>query len=305
VGPASDLYSLGVVLYEMLTGTLPFEAEGALAMAMKHVTEEPVPLRERDPSVPEAMGALVMGLLAKAPEDRCGSAFEQAEDLRKVRAELPPAFFAGAARYRDTAREFVGSEGGAHPDSSQSAPRRKRPVAIGLVALAALLALLGAFGWDLTGAREGPKAVGTVTTTDGAREGGGPVAPEGLRDAQEGSSGKGVGQSMPSVELAGGGYVPASSAPPSASASASASAPASASPSASAPASASASPQARASEPAASGTWASAPQAQGPSGAAPSASASPAQGGPSGSGGQEAGTTSTGAVESAAQGQYR
>ena len=89
VGPASDLYSLGVVLYEMLTGTLPFEAEGALATAMKHITDQPIPPRVRDPSVPEAMDALVMGLLAKDPEERCGSAFELAEDLRKARAGLP------------------------------------------------------------------------------------------------------------------------------------------------------------------------------------------------------------------------
>jgi serine/threonine-protein kinase len=305
VGPASDLYSLGVVLYEMLTGMLPFEAEGALAMAMKHVTDQPIPLRERDPHVPEAMGALVMGLLAKDPEARCGSALELAEDLRKVRAELPPAIFAGAARYPEAPQEPASADRGVHPGEPARAPRRKRPVAIGLVALTALIALLGAFGWDLTGAREGSKAVkavGTVTSTDGTREGGGQAAPAGAR---EGGPGNGVGQSMPSVELAGGAYVPSSSAPSSESASASASAPASASPSASAPASASASPQARASEPAASGPWASAPQAPGPSGAAPSASASPAPEGPSGSGGQDAGTTSTGAVESAAQGQYR
>jgi eukaryotic-like serine/threonine-protein kinase len=272
------------VLYEMLTGTLPFEAEGALAMAMKHVTEEPIPPRERYPHVPEVMEGLVMGLLAKDPEARCGSAFELAEDLRKARAELPLAF-AGAARYPEAAREFVVTEGGAYTDSSQSAPtRRSRPVAIGLVALAALLALLGAFGWDLTGARQGSKAVGTVTTTEGAREGGAPAAPVG---AQEGSSRKGVGQGMPSVDLAGGGYVPASPSV-SASATASASASASAEPaSVSAPASAS-----------------PGPPASGTRGSAPSVS-SPAPGGSSGSGGQDAGTTSTGAVESAAQGQYR
>jgi len=285
VGPASDLYSLGVVLYEMLTGTLPFEAEGALAMAMKHVTEEPIPPRERDPSVPEAMEALVMGLLAKDPVDRYPSAAELAEELRKARAGLPLAF-AGAGRYPEAAREFVSTEGNAHPGSSQSTPTRRRPVATGLVALATLMALLGAFGWDLTGAREGSKAVkavGTVTTTEGAREGGAPAAPVG---AQEGRSRKGVGQGTPSVDLAGGGYVPES-----ASASASAE-PASASPGP--PTSGTVASEPLASNPQASGTWGSAPY-----------TSSPAPGGSSGAGGHDAGTTSTGAVESAAQGQYR
>jgi hypothetical protein len=236
--------------------------------------------------------------LAKDPEARCGSAFELAEDLRRARAELPLAYLAGAARYPEALQVPASAARGVHPEEPASEPRRrKRPVAIGLVALAALLALLGAFGWDLTGAREGPKVAGSVTTTEGAREGGAPAAPEGFR---EGGSGKGVGSDMPSVELAGGLNMPASSSV-SASASNTASASAPAYP-ASAPVSVSASPASPqtltsktvASEPWAPVTWGSAPSAS-----------SPAPGGSSGSGGQDAGTTSTGAVESAAQGQYR
>src|SRR5918994_6258008 len=225
VGPESDLYSLGVVLYEMLTGTVPFEAEGALATAMKHVTDQPIPPRERDPRVPDALDALVMGLLVKDPEDRYGSAFELAEDLRRARAGLPLAFVAGAAGHPDTPRATAGADGGAHSDDPGREPRRrKRPMAIGLVALAALLAI-GTFGLGLMGSPEGPKGVGAVAASEGGQEAGAPEAPEGSSDAREGASGEAVDSAFPSVDLAEGRYVPASSsAPPSASAFASASA---------------------------------------------------------------------------------
>lgn len=69
-GPRSDLYSLGVVLYEMLTGEPPFEAESPVAVSLKHVNEQPRPPRELDPGVPEEADAVVLKLLAKDPADR-------------------------------------------------------------------------------------------------------------------------------------------------------------------------------------------------------------------------------------------
>ena len=88
VGPRSDLYSLGVVLYEMLTGNLPYEADNAIALAMKHVSEPPPSPREANLEVSEALDALTMKLLAKNPEDRYASATALANDLEKVRSRL-------------------------------------------------------------------------------------------------------------------------------------------------------------------------------------------------------------------------
>jgi serine/threonine-protein kinase len=90
VGPQSDLYSLGVVLYEMLTGALPYEADDALAHAMKHINEPTPSPREANPEVPEALDALTMKLLAKNPEDRYPSAAALANDLERVRSGAPP-----------------------------------------------------------------------------------------------------------------------------------------------------------------------------------------------------------------------
>ena len=89
VGPASDLYSLGVVLFEALTGGPLYDADGPITLAMKHVNEPPRPPREANPEVPEVLDAIVLKLLAKDPEDRYASAEELASDLRRAQDDLP------------------------------------------------------------------------------------------------------------------------------------------------------------------------------------------------------------------------
>ena len=96
--PRSDLYSLGVVLYEMLTGELPYEGDSSVTIAVKHVIEPPRAPGEVNSEVSEGISALTQKLLAKDPGDRYTSATQLIEDLRRVRDGLPPAFADAAGR---------------------------------------------------------------------------------------------------------------------------------------------------------------------------------------------------------------
>src|SRR3954452_19227933 len=84
VRPPADLYSLGVVLYEMLTGHVPFEGDSAVAIAMKHVSEIPRPPSELNPAIPASLEQVVLRALAKDPALRYASADEMAADLERV-----------------------------------------------------------------------------------------------------------------------------------------------------------------------------------------------------------------------------
>ncbi len=85
--PRSDLYSLGVTYYHMIVGEPPFRAESALATAMKHIREQPVPMRARRPDAPPELDLLVLKLLAKKPDDRYQSAAEMLVDLGRIRGQ--------------------------------------------------------------------------------------------------------------------------------------------------------------------------------------------------------------------------
>ncbi len=84
VDPRSDLYSLGVVLYELLTGKTPFDGETPVEIAMKHLSTTPKPPSKLRPDVPRELDMVVMRALAKNPDERYQSADEMEGDLERV-----------------------------------------------------------------------------------------------------------------------------------------------------------------------------------------------------------------------------
>src|SRR5918911_309714 len=88
VDQRSDLYSVGIVLYEMLTGKVPFTGDTPLEIAMKHLSEVPVPPSEIRPELPESLDLVVLRALAKDPDDRYQTAEEMDADLALVQRGL-------------------------------------------------------------------------------------------------------------------------------------------------------------------------------------------------------------------------
>jgi serine/threonine protein kinase len=179
----SDVYALGIVLYEMLTQRTPFEADTPLAVLMKHVND-PLPLpRAIDPTIPQSFERVVLKALAKEPEDRYQSAEEMARALRgaaeEAEVELPqrislPLSFStpeapseSVAVFSGTAREHITDVQFAADDTAATLSQR--------------LAAGGARGWQALG-DAGKELLGAVgAMAHGAVN----RATEGLQDAVE------------------------------------------------------------------------------------------------------------------------
>jgi serine/threonine protein kinase len=83
----SDIYSIGVTLFEMVTGTLPFDGETTVAIALKHIQDPPPLPTEVKPGLPEAMNMIIMKAMAKAKHDRYDSVADMMNDLENMRAK--------------------------------------------------------------------------------------------------------------------------------------------------------------------------------------------------------------------------
>ncbi|MDZ7672210.1 MAG: Stk1 family PASTA domain-containing Ser/Thr kinase [Halanaerobiales bacterium] len=80
----SDIYSIGIVLYEMISGQVPFDGESPISVALKHIQKEPKELIELSPSIPEEVNNLVMKALSKDPKDRHENAAQLREEIVKT-----------------------------------------------------------------------------------------------------------------------------------------------------------------------------------------------------------------------------
>ena len=99
----SDLYSLGVVLYEMVTGRVPFDADTPVSVALKHMQEDPVPPIEVNPNIPEALNKIILKALKKDPMLRYQTSTELLQDLRMA-LKNPSGDFVNDEDYDPTAK---------------------------------------------------------------------------------------------------------------------------------------------------------------------------------------------------------
>jgi len=157
LGPASDLYSLGATLYELVTGRPPFEGDTPVATALMQVNSDPIPPRQIRASIPPALEAVIMRSMRKDPSERYDSANEMRADLKRVMGGQPAVGGAYGGTYGSSndqtsvlppIERSSSPYQGARPQIRPIPERRTSPwVWVALVAI--ILVVVGGVAWGL------------------------------------------------------------------------------------------------------------------------------------------------------------
>ncbi|MFN8457216.1 MAG: SUMF1/EgtB/PvdO family nonheme iron enzyme, partial [Anaerolineae bacterium] len=140
----SDIYSIGVMLFEMITGTPPFKADSAVSLMMKHVTQ-PVPdIRQINQTVPDLLVAVTKKALAKDPAERYRTASDMALALRAIEAPGKPGTASSVSKIQSSGElPALQTISGVLPPSAAVKPAKKSNALIWVIGIMALLFLIG------------------------------------------------------------------------------------------------------------------------------------------------------------------
>lgn len=161
----SDIYSLGIILYEMLTGKVPFEGETAVSIALKHFQSEVPSVREFDPNIPQSLENIVLQATSKVPRDRFQSAEEMSIALRKSLAQKdaekwqPEELVSGETKVLPILDKVSVEPSGANkeaeiPTDKKKKMSRRKKWTIGIIMTALLMLIIGGVAVAMSSPKE-------------------------------------------------------------------------------------------------------------------------------------------------------